>query len=250
MVLAAGAGRRAPVVEGAALAFLPPGNAVADAITEIDDLFGDSGDVIVATLIFRGETLTPDGLSQMDALIDGIVSDPRVAELRAPGDAFVAPTLLLKAVLGVDSFESVTQADIDSARSAAPEIEGALAAMTGTDTDGTQVAIATIRLRDTGDESVQDAERRINQLAAGDEGPLRVSSVSPVVVEDEYRKATEEGMAPLIGLALLLIAEGAAPGLPAHALGSAAHADGAVPFADLDHRGGGLAASGRTGWAQ
>ncbi len=206
MVLAAGAGRRAPVVEGAALAFLPPGNAVADAITEIDDLFGDSGDVIVATLIFRGETLTPDGLSQMDALIDGIVSDPRVAELRAPGDAFVAPTLLLKAVLGVDSFESVTQADIDSARSAAPEIEGALAAMTGTDTDGTQVAIATIRLRDTGDESVQDAERRINQLAAGDEGPLRVSSVSPVVVEDEYRKATEEGMAPLIGLALLLIA--------------------------------------------
>ena len=33
-----------------------------------------------------------------------------------------------------------------------------------------------------------------------------MSSVSPVVVEDEYRKATEEGMAPLIGLALLLIA--------------------------------------------
>ena len=50
--------------------------------------------------------------------------------------------------------------------------------MTGTDTDGTPVTIATIRLRDTGDESVQDAERRINQLAAGDEGPLRMSSVS------------------------------------------------------------------------
>ena len=50
------------------------------------------------------------------------------------------------------------------------------------------------------------AERRINELAVGDEGPLRVSSLSPVVVEDEYKKATEEGMAPLIGLALLLIA--------------------------------------------
>ena len=136
----------------------------------------------------------------------GIVSDPGVEELLAPGDAVVAPSLLLKDLLGVDSLESVTQADIDSARSAAPEIEGALAAMTGTDTDGTPVTIATIRLRDTGDESVQDAERRINQLAAGAQGPLRVSSVSPVVVEDEYRKATEEGMAPLIGLALLLIA--------------------------------------------
>ena len=142
----------------------------------------------------------------MDALLDGIASDPGVGELLAPRDPIVAPSLLLKALLPVDSFAAGTQADIDSARSAAPEIDGALAAMTGTDTDGTPVAIATIRLRDTGDEGVQDAERQINQLAAGAEGPLRVSSVSPVVVEDEYRKATEEGMAPLIGLALLLIA--------------------------------------------
>ena len=102
VVLAAGAGRRAPVVEGAALAFLPPpGNAVAYAITEIDDLFGDSGEFIVATLIFRGETLTPDGLARMDALIDGIVSDAGVGELLAPGDPVVAPSLRLKAVLRV-----------------------------------------------------------------------------------------------------------------------------------------------------
>ena len=33
-----------------------------------------------------------------------------------------------------------------------------------------------------------------------------MSSISPVVIEDEYQKATEEGMLPLIGLALLLIA--------------------------------------------
>ena len=148
-----------------------------------------------------------------------------MGELLAPRDPIVAPSLLLKALLPVDSFAAVTQADIDSARSAAPEIDGALAAMTGTDADGTPVAIATIRLRDTGDEGVQDAERRINQLAAGAEGPLRVSSVSPVVVEDEYRKATEEGMGPAdrTGAAA---DRGADPGLPAHALGSAAHAVG------------------------
>ena len=142
----------------------------------------------------------------MDALIDGIVSDPGVGELLAPRDPIVAPSLLLKALLPVDSSRRSRRRTSTPPAGAAPEIAGALAAMTGTDTDGTPVAIATIRLRDTGDESVQDAERRINQLAAGAEGPLRVSSVSPVVVEDEYRKATEEGMAPLIGLALLLIA--------------------------------------------
>ncbi|MXW36270.1 MAG: hypothetical protein F4Z60_12565, partial [Chloroflexi bacterium] len=39
VVLAAGAGRRAEVIEGAALAFLPPGNAVAEAIAEIGERF-------------------------------------------------------------------------------------------------------------------------------------------------------------------------------------------------------------------
>ena len=205
VVLAAGATFRAPPTEGADVAFLPPGHAIANATKEIDELFGDSGEYSVVTLIFRGEALTPDGLSQMSTLIDEIVSEPSVGGLLAPSNAVVAPSFLIGAVLQVEGFESVTQAQIDSVRSV-PEIQGALAAMTGTDTDGTPVAIANIRLSDTGDERIGDAERRISELAVGDEGPLRVSSLSPVIVEDEYRKATEEGMGPLIGLALLLIA--------------------------------------------
>ena len=47
----------------------------------------------------------------------------------------------------------MTQAEIDSTRSA-PGIQEALAALTGTDTDGTPVAIATIRLIDTDDERI------------------------------------------------------------------------------------------------
>ncbi len=204
VVLAMGAGRRAEVIEGAALAFLPPGNDVADAINEIDELFSESGDVRVVTLVFRGEAFTPDGLSQMDTLMDGLLGDPAIGSLLAPGDAATAPTFLIGTVLQTDSFESVTQAEIDSARGV-PEIAAGLAAMTGTDEDGTAVAIATIRLIDTGDERIQEAERSINELATDDEGPLRVSSVSPVVIEDEYKRATEEGLLPLIGLALLLI---------------------------------------------
>ena len=205
VVLAAGADRRAPPTEGADVAFLPPGHPIANATQEIDEFFGDSSEVSVVTLLFRGEALTPGGLSQIATLIDDIASDPSVGELLAPAHPTVAPSSLIYALLQVDDFESVTQAEIDSARNA-PEIQGALAEMTGIDTDGTPVAIATIRLNDTGDERIQNAERRISELAAGDEGPLRVSSLSPVVVEDEYTEATESGMVPLIGLALLLIA--------------------------------------------
>ena len=203
VLLAAGAARRAPLPETAAT--LPDDSAVAEALDELDELFGDSGEANVVTLIFRGDAITPSGLSQMDSLISDIGRDPAVTVLLIANSPVLSPSLLLEGALGVDGFEAVDQAQIDSARQI-PQIRSALDAMTGTDTDGTQVAIATIRLRDTGDERINDAERRIHQLATGDEGPLEVSTVSFIVVEDEYKQATEEGMAPLIGLALLLIA--------------------------------------------
>ena len=205
VVLAMGATRRAPPTEGASVELLPPGNAVAAAVADIDELFGDHSSVNVATLIFRGDALTPGGLSQMDALLDDILAEPGVAELLAPDDPVVAPTSLVGFALGTDDFASLTQAQIDSVGDF-PQIGAVLDAVTGNDTDGTPVAIANIRLLDTGDERVFDAERRINDLATADEGPLRVSVVSPAVVEDEYTEATESGLLPLIGIALVLIA--------------------------------------------
>ena len=195
--------RRAPPPETAAT--LPEGSAFAEALVEIDRLFGDSGEANVVTLLFRGEALTPSGLAQMDALINEIVTDQSVAELLTATDSVISPSLLIRVLLGVEGFESVTQEDIDTVRGPS-EILNALDTITGTDTDGTPVAVATIRLHDTGDERIQEAEREIHALATGHEGPLRVSTVSFVVVEDEYKKATEEGMGPLIGLAFLLIA--------------------------------------------
>ena len=205
VVLAAGATLRDEPTEGADVAFLPPGHPVANATREVSELFSDSGDVRVVTLIFRGEAITPGGLSQMAALIDQVARDTSVDGLLAPANSIVAPATLVGAALQVDDFQSVTQAQIDSVRSV-PEIQEALTAMTGTDTDGTPVAIANIRLTDTGDERIENAERRISELAAVDEGPLNVSSLSPMIVEDEYKQATEQGMAPLILAALLLIA--------------------------------------------
>ena len=203
VLLGLGADRRAPPPETADT--LPQGNAVAEAIHEIDELFSDSGEARVTTLLFRGEALTPDGLSQMDGLLNDIVTEPGVGELLTATDSVIAPSLLYQAMLQVGDFESVTQADIDSAP-VPPEIQLAFDALTGNDEEGNPASIATIRLRETGDERIDDAERKIHELALASEGPLQASSISFIVIEDEYRKATEEGMAPLIGLAFLLIA--------------------------------------------
>ena len=204
VLLGAGATQRVPPPDTAAT--LPQGSAVALALQEIKQSFRESGEASVVTLLFRGNAVTPEGLAQMDSLINEVLSDPDVQALLAPVNPVVAPSSLYKLLLQTGSFESVTQADIDAAQGP-PEIMGALAALTGTDTDGaTPVTIATIRLQDTGDERLAIAERNIDRLARGSQGPLTVNTVSPVIIEDEYKKATEEGMAPLVGLAFLLIA--------------------------------------------
>ena len=145
VVLAMGATMRVPPTEGADVAFLPPGHPIVTTTQEIDEVFGDSSEVSIVTLIFRGDALTPGGLSQMDSLINEVISDPSVGQLLAPIDPVIAPSYVVNAALQTGSFESVSQAEIDAARSV-PEIGSALDAMTGADTDGTPVAIANIRL--------------------------------------------------------------------------------------------------------
>ncbi len=203
VVLASGTARRAPVLDTEAT--LPRGSAVAEALAEIDELFGEAGDVRVVTLLFRGDALTPEGLVQIDSLLDEIVGVREVADLLTPANPILSPASLIQAALSLDSLDAVTQEEIGAARGA-PGVGDLLALMTGTDTDGTAVATASIRLRDTADERVADAERRIHELVVDDEGPLLASSVSFAVIEDEYRAATETATLPLIGLALLLIA--------------------------------------------
>ena len=209
LVLAAGITQRAPVADNEV--FLPGDSGIARALEEIETLFWDS-DVIVVTLVFRGEVLTPDGLAQMDGLLGRIVSDPGVGELLPPVDAVTAPTLLMKPLLQVTNFDSVTQAQIDTALDhvrATPELQPALTALnltTGTDTAGMRITVATVRLRDTGDEAVEDAQLAINDLAEAAEGTLSVRSVSLAVIEEEYQEATSTGVLPLVGLALLVIA--------------------------------------------
>ena len=203
VALAAGMTLRATPAETSSL--LPRDSAVAIAMDEIEELFGESGDVMVSTLVFRGEALTPGGLAQMDALLHEIATDPSVGGLLTPPEPVVAPSIVIGAALGMDSFESLTQARIEALRSR-PQIGAALDALTGLDADGSPVAVGAIRLRDTGDERTSNAELRIDELASASVGPLQISAISAAILQAEFREATQTGMRPLIGLALLLVA--------------------------------------------
>ena len=205
VVLGYGTTYREPPTEGASLAFLPPNHPLGDAAEDIEEHFGDSGEIIAGNIVFRGETLAPDGLAQMDALLADIASDPVIVDVLTPADPIFFPSSLFKAVLQVNDLGTVTQAQIDSVRNA-PGIGETLGAVTGTDVDGTQVAVGSFQLINTADNRVIVAQERINELALDSEGPLSASSLSPRIIEAAYQKATEEGMAPLMMLALVLIA--------------------------------------------
>ncbi len=183
---------------------LPAGSSITKALNAIEESFGAS-EVRVVTLLFRGDAITPDGLSQMSELLGQIASDPQVSGMLSPVDPIFGPSMLLQAVLQVPNFDGVTQAQIDGVLGV-PQVSELLDVVTGEDEDGTKVAIASIQLQNTGDDTIKDIERRINDLALASEGPLQASSMSFAVIEDEYIEGTETGTAPLIGLALLLIA--------------------------------------------
>ena len=201
--LGAGAALRAEIDETDG--YFPPNSPVVKALDEIDELFGEAGEISVISLVFRGESLTPQGLSQMSNLIDEIASAPEVAPLFAPSNPIVAPSSIVETALQVDGFESVTQPQIDALRNV-PQIQDALTALTGTDSDGSPITVATIRLQDTDEERLQKAETRVHDIADDSRGPLLASSVSPAVIEEEYQRAYREDTAPLIAASFLLIA--------------------------------------------
>ncbi|MXY37144.1 MAG: MMPL family transporter, partial [Dehalococcoidia bacterium] len=210
VLLVAGIGQRAPQAENEA--FLPQDSDVARAMAQIDELFGDSADVNLVTLVFRGETLTSDGLAQMHALLGRIAADPQVGSLLPPTNAILAPTQVMAFLLETDDFASVPQAQIDATveylrtTPEAAQLYATLDALVGTDADGTPVGVAMVRVLETDDDASDDAQLRIEDLTQEAEGPLHVRSLSVPVIEEEVLEATGSGMLPVMGIALLVVA--------------------------------------------
>ena len=209
VLLGGGLTLRAPQAETGT--FLPSDSEAARAAETIYELFGGSSDAVVTTVIFRGEALSPPGLAQMDELLDRVAVEPGVARALSTTRAIVAPTSVFGEVLGVDRFDALTQEDINSALARMLTDPGlirpqtALSEMTGTDSDGTLISVATVWLRDTGDDLTRQAQLRIHELAEDSQGPLLARTVSPALIEQVYRDATGPGFVPLMALAVSVV---------------------------------------------
>ena len=209
IALGAGFTRLAPQAE--TTAFLPQDSRVATANHKIGELFGKAIATTNVTLLFRGNAaLTPEGLAQMQGVLDQASGDPRVAPLLAPPNPVIAPTHLLAAALGSTDFASFSQQEIDQAASLVP-----VNRLVGTDSDGTRVAIATVRLLTDADgdgdetddaDALTEAQLAIRDIAEASPGPLAGSSLSPATISEESAGATGSQMLLLMGLALLVIA--------------------------------------------
>ena len=193
--------------------FLPEDSEITKTLEDLETLFSDSASVTLMTLIFRGEAFTPEGLAQMDRVIEGVLAGPEVADNLAPKDAVLSPSRLVAATLQVTSFEGVTQAQIDGAMNAirnTPElaqVRSALDGLTGTDDDGTPIAVANIRMIDMDAAGAAgDVELRINELVKQEKGPLSVHSLSKAVFDEAQKEATGPRALRLLGLALVVIA--------------------------------------------
>ena len=207
--LGAGFTRMAPQADNTA--FLPDDSRVFAANGRIEELFGSSSsDTISTTLVFRGDALTPQGLAQMDAALSQVVSDSRVAPFLAQPNPVAAPTRMFSAALGTDDFASLTPQQIDGAAAQLP-----IGRVVGKDTDGSQVAISTVRLvKDVdGDGDTEDdaaalvsAELAMREIVESSQGPLEGSSLSPSALAEESQAATGSEMLLLMGLALAVIA--------------------------------------------
>ena len=208
IVLGAGFTRLSPQAD--TTVFLPEDSKVATAAGKIDVSFGSSWDAITATLIFRGNALTPDGLAQIDGVLNQATSDPKVAPLLAHPNPVIAPTLLIAAALGTNDFASLSQQRIDQVVAQVP-----LDWLVGADADGAPVAIANVRLlldvdgdgdfQDDAD-ALADAELAIRDIALASRGPLDGRSLSPAVISEETLAASGSELVLLIGLALAVIA--------------------------------------------
>ena len=190
--------------------FLPEDSEVAAASDTIDTLFGGIEETVTVRLIFRGDTLTAAGLAQIDATVGQAVGHPEVEPLLVQQRPVLSPAQLIAGPLGTSDFASATQQAIDEAAAQIP-----VDRLVGTDTDGSGVALATVRLvtdvdrdGDTDDDeaALERAELAIGDLAAASQGPLAATTLSPAVIAGESSAATGSEMLVLIGLALLVIA--------------------------------------------
>ena len=188
--------------------FLPDDSEVAGATARLTELFPDSAGLTGITILHRGDTLTPDGLTQIDAVMTRTISDPSITERLALTDPVVSLAGVYKQALNVDDLSKVSQAQIDQATAALSTDEtagAALAALSG-EVDGRGLAISQVNLRELGDpEGLERAELLIAELVEEVDGPLDVRSLSGATIDEESAESSSSSMSVLMFVAFAVI---------------------------------------------
>ncbi|MEM9519940.1 MAG: MMPL family transporter [Actinomycetota bacterium] len=186
-------------------AFLPDDSDVAQASTTLSDAFPDSAGLTNVNILHRGEFLTPEGLAQMDAVVQSALGEPEISERLAIVDPVVSIAGAFTQALGVDDLAAVPQAQIDQAAEQ-PQLAAVIAQLSG-EAEGQPLAISSIKLRQLDDaDALEAAELRLAEVVAAVDGPLHVRSLSSATINDESAESTDSSMSTLMMISLLVIA--------------------------------------------
>ncbi|MEM8706912.1 MAG: MMPL family transporter [Actinomycetota bacterium] len=186
-------------------AFLPSDSDVAQAGDTLSESFPDSAGLTAVNILHRGEFLTPEGLAQIDAVVQAALAEPAVAERLAVVDPVVSIAGPFKQALGVEDLSTVSQAQIDQV-AAQPQIEMLLTQLSG-EADGAPLALSSIKLRQLGDaEALEAAELALAAEVETVDGPLDVRSLSTATINEESQESSDSSMSRLMLISLLVIA--------------------------------------------
>ncbi|MEM8904213.1 MAG: MMPL family transporter, partial [Actinomycetota bacterium] len=189
--------------------FLPPDAEVAIADETLGETFPDTAGIQNVTVLHRGDVLTVEGLTHIEAVVAELLATPEVGERLALTDPVVSVAGLIADVAGVSGIGELSQAEVDATVAAMrvdPDLGPVLDGLTGT-ADGETLAISSIRLRELGDpEELEAAELLAAETAEAVDGPLATSVLSPATIDEESAESSQSSMSVLMVLALAVIA--------------------------------------------
>ncbi|MDW3178721.1 MAG: MMPL family transporter [Acidimicrobiia bacterium] len=202
IALASGMGLRLP--QAGNDVFLPAGSEVANASDTLSESFPDTADLSNITVLHRGEFLSPEGLNQIDNVVDAALVDPGVQERLALTNPVVSVAGAFKQALGVQDLSGVTQQQIDAV-AADPQIAALVENLSG-QADGEPLVISSLKLRSLGDsDAMEDVELLVADAVETVDGPLSVRSMSAATRSLDSAEASPS-MGTLMMGALLVIA--------------------------------------------
>lgn len=199
--------------------FLPEGNAVAEASAALVKLFPTTAQTATNVVIFVGDVTTPEGLGQIDDVMDNVLDTEGVDDRLLPDREPVSAATLVSGAAGGAEPESLSQQQVDTIIAAIRADERGAKAwpqlVSETKIDGKGVAIGIVPLfsgalqgqsADAASSQFESLQLELAERADSIGGPLDVRALSNQTVAEEKQTSNESSMNKLLALAFVMIA--------------------------------------------